>query len=50
MVQASDLVLDGFVLRLDVNVVRYPDRYVDGRGVEMWNRVTGLLNVMEPVA
>jgi excisionase family DNA binding protein len=43
MEQASDLVLDGFVLRSDVNIVRYPDRYVDKRGVQMWNRVMGLL-------
>lgn len=43
MEQASDLVRDGFVLRSDVNIVRYPDRYVDKRGVQMWNRVMGLL-------
>jgi DNA polymerase I len=50
MDQASDLVLDGFVLRSDVNVVRFPDRYFDKRGVQMWNRVMGLLEAPEPIA
>lgn len=43
MAQASDLVLDGFVLRSDVNIVRFPDRYSDKRGVQMWDRVMSLL-------
>ena len=50
MAQASDLVLDGFVLRSDVNVVRDPDRYSDKRGVQMWNRVTKLLSAVEVAA
>lgn len=48
MAEASSLVLDGFVLRSDVNIVRYPDRYADKRGVQMWNRVMGVLNILEP--
>jgi DNA polymerase I len=47
MAQASDLVLDGFVLRSDVNIVRFPDRYFDKRGVQMWNRVMKLLQNQE---
>ncbi len=39
MAEASRYVLGGFELRTDVKQVRYPDRYVDNRGVEMWNRV-----------
>jgi DNA polymerase-1 len=39
MAKASRVVLDGFELRTDVNVVRYPDRYQDPRGVAMWRRV-----------
>ena len=31
MLKASRVVLDGFELRTDVNVIRYPDRYQDGR-------------------
>jgi len=44
MAKASDLVLGGFVLRTDVNVVRYPDRYSDKRGAAMRNRVLCLLS------
>ena len=39
MAKASRVVLDGFELRTDVNVVRYPDRYQDPRGAVMWQRV-----------
>jgi DNA polymerase I-like protein with 3'-5' exonuclease and polymerase domains len=44
MVAASRDVLDGFELRVDSKVVRYPDRYVDERGVPMWNTVMDALN------
>jgi DNA polymerase I len=47
MAQASDLMLDGFILRSDAKIVRYPDRYVDDRGVTMWSRVTKLLNELD---
>ena len=40
---ASRVVLDGFELRTDVNVIRYPDRYQDPRGLEMWTRVMDLV-------
>jgi hypothetical protein len=43
MAEASRIVLDGFEIRTDVNVVRYPDRYMDPRGAVMWTRVMGLL-------
>ena len=43
MAKASRVVLDGFELRTDVNVVRYPDRYQDPRGVVMWERVMKLV-------
>jgi hypothetical protein len=43
MVEASRIVLAGFELNTDVKVVRWPDRYMDPRGVEMWNRVCGLV-------
>ena len=42
MAKASRVVLDGFELRTDVNIIRYPDRYQDPRGVEMWARVMEL--------
>jgi hypothetical protein len=39
MAKASRIILDGFELRSDANVIRYPDRYRDPRGAVMWNRV-----------
>jgi DNA polymerase-1 len=47
MAEASRLVLDGFTLRTDPKIVRYPERYVDDRGVAMWNRVMKLLHELE---
>lgn len=43
MQEASRIVLDGFALGSDVKEVRYPDRYMDKRGVVMWNKVMHLL-------
>lgn len=43
MEDASAEVLDGFRLRSDVKLVRYPDRYMDERGLAMWNTVLELL-------
>ena len=43
MAKASRIVLDGFELRTDVNVIRYPDRYQDPRGDVMWERVMELV-------
>jgi DNA polymerase-1 len=39
MAEASRFVLDGFELRTDVKVVRWPHRYMDPRGRQMWDRV-----------
>jgi DNA polymerase I len=46
MREASRIVLDGFELRSDAKIIRYPDRYADKRGKMMWDRVTGLLGGM----
>jgi DNA polymerase I len=43
MAEASRIVLGGFELRTDVNVIRYPDRYTDERGAVMWDRVMTLI-------
>jgi DNA polymerase I-like protein with 3'-5' exonuclease and polymerase domains len=43
MAEASHAVLSGFELGTDVNVIRWPERYMDPRGVVMWDRVTKLL-------
>lgn len=47
MSDASAVVLDGFRLNSDAKRVRYPDRYFDKGGVEMWNRVWGLIGKPE---
>jgi DNA polymerase I len=44
MAEASKIVLSGFELGTDVSIVRYPNRYMDERGLTMWNTVTGLLH------
>jgi hypothetical protein len=43
MRRASRVVLDPHELRTDATIVRYPDRYVDGRGHEIWDGVMRLL-------
>jgi hypothetical protein len=43
MAEASRAVLSGFELGTDVHVIRYPDRYMDKRGVVFWNRVMELI-------
>ena len=47
MADSSAIVLDGFRLRSDVEVYRYPERYQDGRGEKMWQTVTSILNRLE---
>jgi len=44
MREASRVVLDGFELGTDVEIVRHPDRYADPRGIVMWDRVTALIH------
>src|SRR5262245_44195222 len=44
MAEASRAVLSGFELRTDVKIVQWPDRYMDQRGIVMWQRVMGLLD------
>ena len=44
MAEASRAVLDGFEIRTDVKLIKYPDRFMDDRrGAVMWDRVTSLL-------
>jgi hypothetical protein len=44
MTEAGRIVLDGFPVRTDAEVVRYPDRYMDKRGADMWRMVNELLD------
>jgi hypothetical protein len=43
MQEASLLVLPGFPLRTEAKIVRYPERYQDPRGVQMWETVQSIL-------
>src|SRR5215468_2589031 len=43
MAEASRFILAGFELATDVKLVRWPDRYSDPRGTEMWDRVCNLV-------
>jgi DNA polymerase I-like protein with 3'-5' exonuclease and polymerase domains len=43
MQEASRWVLDGFELRTDAKIVRWPDRYMDPRGERMWSTVWQLV-------
>src|SRR6185437_7226261 len=47
MREASRIVLGGFELGTDSAVVRYPDRYMDERGMVMWAKVMALLDEAE---
>ncbi len=44
MQQAGEIVLNGFKLRTDVDLVKYPDHYHDSRGQPMRNRVMKILD------
>jgi hypothetical protein len=43
MAEASAVILDGFRLRSDARIVRWPDRYMDDRGRDFWGRVMALV-------
>jgi hypothetical protein len=43
MARAGATVTGGLPVRTDAVVVRWPDRYMDERGVGMWKMVMGLL-------
>ena len=43
MAEASAAVLGGFELRSDARLIRYPDRYHDQRGAQMWNKVREII-------
>jgi hypothetical protein len=49
MAEASRIVLSGFELRTDAEIVAAPDRYSDKRGVEMWGKVMDVLDSVEEV-
>ena len=45
MRQASEVILPGFPLKSDAKVISYPNRYIDQRGIQMWDEVMDLLGL-----
>ena len=43
MREASNIVLSGFELGTDANIIEYPNRFSDERGAVMWSRVMTLI-------
>jgi len=43
MAEASRNVLDGFELQTDAEIVTWPNRYIDSRGVVLWDAVLGIV-------
>ncbi|HEV2901127.1 MAG TPA: DNA polymerase [Pseudaminobacter sp.] len=43
MDEASRIVLNGLAVKVDVKIIRYPDRYHDGRGKALFEKVSRLL-------
>jgi DNA polymerase-1 len=49
MREASSIVLNGFELGTDANVIECPNRFSDERGTLMWSRVISLLGVQNVI-
>ncbi len=47
MAEASRIVLNGLEVDTDVEVISWPDRYADGRGRVMWERISEILSNRE---
>jgi DNA polymerase I len=47
IVRAAGTAIVGVPVDTDVKIIKPPDRYMDGRGVEMWAKVMTLLQVVE---
>ncbi len=48
MSDASAAVLSGFRLRSEAKLVRYPDRYMDERGQQMWETIWKIIHTLPP--
>jgi hypothetical protein len=48
MAKASEVVLGGFRLRSEAKIIRYPDRYMDERGRQMWETVWKIIHSLAP--
>lgn len=50
MAEASKIVLGGFEIGTDAEIVKYPDRYIDKAGEDFWNTVTRLAGPVPTLA
>ena len=50
MKRAGEVVTGGLAIRVDDKTVRWPDRYMDKRGLAMWDKVLALLQENERAA
>jgi hypothetical protein len=44
MEEASRVVLNGFTIKTDAKIIRYPERYSDPRGDQMWTKLLALID------
>jgi DNA polymerase-1 len=44
---ASALLLDGYVLRNEYDIFRYPDRFLDEDGASTWKKVSAIVNELD---
>jgi DNA polymerase I len=47
MREASVIILNGFELGTDADVIKYPNRFSDERGTVMWLRVMSLIGTQD---
>jgi hypothetical protein len=47
MARASEVILGGFRLRSDVEIIRHPDRLRDERGVKFWCQIMAILEAVD---
>ena len=50
MIEASEVVLSGFALRVEAKLIRHPERFEDPRGAKMWSAVWGCMATIPSVA
>lgn len=50
MAEASAVILGGPQIRTDVDIFKYPNRYVERDGTAMWELVTGLADLLDQEA
>jgi len=47
MKEASRTLLSGFELKCDTEIVKFPERYMDDRGIRMWKKISKILSGIE---